>query len=205
MKKLAIFSLIALFSAAPLYAQADSDVVQIGVRGGANFATVKGDAFESPNSRTSFYAGFVAEVPYSNRFSLQAEVYYSGQGFDINDTNQGALNTSGNTEYQLGYIQIPLMAKFYLVEGLNIHIGPQIGFLVNEEVDFQPTTDSGDVPVPESLSQTQDIDFSVVGGVGYKFDNGFFIQGRYIYGFSKVIQDLNVHNAIWQVGVGFMF
>jgi|AntDeeMinimDraft_5_1070356.scaffolds.fasta_scaffold00674_5 hypothetical protein len=205
MKKLIIFTVFSLFSFGSIFAQADSDVVQLGVRGGANFATVTGDDFDDPDSRTSFYAGFVAEVPYSERFSLQAEVYYSGQGFDIKNNGDGLFDTSGDVEYQLDYIQIPLMAKIYLIDGLSVQAGPQIGFLINEEIDYKPNSDGGDTDIPEGLSQTNDIDFSLVAGAEYKFDGGFFVQARYNYGFSEIIENADVHNSYFQAGVGFMF
>ena len=199
MKKVILSSLLGLFAIIGAKAQADSDLVQIGVKGGVNFATVSGDDFDSPDSRTSFNAGFVAEIPFSERFSIQPEVMYSGQGFDIKQ--------SENIEAQLDYIQIPLLAKIYLVKGLNIQAGPQIGFLINEEIDYQPTDDAGDI----DTDVAEDIDFSLAAGVEYKFDGGFFVQGRYNYGFTNVFKesdlfgDPDIKNSVFQVGVGFMF
>jgi len=199
MKKVILSSLLGLFAIIGAKAQADSDLVQIGVKGGVNFATVSGDDFDSPDSRTSFNAGFVAEIPFSERFSIQPEVMYSGQGFDIKQ--------SENIEAQLDYIQIPLLAKIYLVKGLNIQAGPQIGFLINEEIDYQPSDDAGDI----DTDVAEDIDFSLAAGVEYKFDGGFFVQGRYNYGFTNVFKesdlfgDPDIKNSVFQVGVGFMF
>lgn len=201
MKKLIVLTVIAIFAFGTSFAQADSDLVQIGVRGGANFATVTGDDFDDPDSRTNFYAGFVAEVPYSERFSLQGEVYYSGQGFDIKDNGDGLFDTSDDVEYQLDYIQIPLMAKVYLIKGLNVHAGPQIGFKVNEEIDYN----GGQADISDDLSQTNDVDFSIVAGAEYKFNSGFFVQARYNYGFTEVVEDYDVHNSYFQAGVGLMF
>ena len=75
------------------------------------------------------------------------------------------------------------------------------GFLINEEIDYQPNDDAGDF----DLDETEDIDISLAAGVEYKFDGGFFIQGRYNYGFTELIKDYDVHNSVFQVGVGFMF
>ncbi|MGO3238658.1 MAG: porin family protein, partial [Psychroflexus halocasei] len=175
----------------------------LGAKGGVNFASVTGDDFDSPDSRTSFNAGIVAEVPYSERFSLQAEVFYSGQGFEVEDINFAGANINTNKiEYQLDYIQVPLLAKVYLIEGLNVYAGPQIGFKVNEEIDYE----SGDVNVDDTiLPEAQDFDFSGTVGAGYKFDNGLFVDARYNYGFSDLIKDTDSHNSVIQAGVGFMF
>lgn len=203
MKKLMLTVAITVGTILTSNAQSDSKVVQLGAKGGVNFASVTGDDFDSPDSRTSFNAGIVAEVPYSERFSLQAEVFYSGQGFEVEDINVAGVNFDTNkVEYQLDYIQVPLLAKVYLIEGLNVYTGPQIGFKVNEEIDYE----SGDVNVDDTmLPEAQDFDFSGTVGAGYKFDNGFFVDARYNYGFSDLIKDTDSHNSVIQAGVGFMF
>ncbi|MGO3690569.1 MAG: porin family protein [Psychroflexus halocasei] len=203
MKKLMLTVAITVGTILTSNAQSDSKVVQLGAKGGVNFASVTGDDFDSPDSRTSFNAGIVAEVPYSERFSLQAEVFYSGQGFEVEDINVAGVNFDTNkVEYQLDYIQVPLLAKVYLIEGLNVYAGPQIGFKVNEEIDYE----SGDVNVDDTmLPEAQDFDFSGTVGAGYKFDNGFFVDARYNYGFSDLIKDTDSHNSVIQAGVGFMF
>ncbi|HIB36971.1 porin family protein [Mesonia sp.] len=208
MKKVILSSLLGLFAIIGAKAQADSDLVQIGVKGGVNFANLTGDDIGDTKTRTSFNAGFVAEIPISERFSIQPEVLYSGQGFDIEEIDQNnEFDTDDNVEAQLDYIQIPLLAKIYLVKGLNIQAGPQIGFLINEEIDYQPTDDAGDI----DTDVAEDIDFSLAAGVEYKFDGGFFLQGRYNYGFTNVFKesdlfgDPDIKNSVFQVGVGFMF
>ncbi|WP_417444741.1 porin family protein [Joostella sp.] len=173
-------------------AQSWSDEFQLGARGGVNFSSVTGDDIDSPDNRTSFYAGLVAEAPISERVSIQPEVFYSGQGFDVDDQD---------TEFQVDYIQVPLLAKIYLAEGFNLHAGPQVGFKVNEELDFEPTEDAGDFDTDE----INDIDFQLTGGAEYKFENGFFLQARYSYGLSEVVEDTDIHNSVFSAGLGFMF
>ncbi|WP_121666650.1 porin family protein [Mesonia aquimarina] len=209
MKKLLFTAALAVLGLGSAHAQADSDLVQIGVKGGVNFSNFTGDDSWDSESRTSFNAGFVAEVPFGERFSIQPEVLYSGQGFDIKQIDQDNLfDNDENIEYQLDYIQIPVLAKIYLIEGLNVHAGPQIGFLINDEVDYQPNSDGGDIN-SDLLPEPNDIDFSIAAGVEYKFDNGFFIQGRYNHGLSKIFSDddsgVDIKNSVWQAGVGFMF
>ncbi len=195
MRKLFILGIL-FVSGSSLMAQSWSDKFQIGVKGGLNFATVAGDDFDSPDGRTSFYAGLLAEIPVSDIFSIQPEAFYSGQGFDIND------NPNGNdAQYQVDYIQVPILLKVYIFDGLNIHVGPQFGFKVNEEVDFEPTNDGGDF----DTDAVQDFDFQLTTGLEYKFAESFFIQARYTYGFSEMIENVDVHNSYVSAGIGFMF
>ncbi|SHJ10624.1 porin family protein [Aquimarina spongiae] len=183
-------------------AQQDTDnKVQFGARGGVNFSTITGSDFEDPKSRTSFYAGLVAEAFIAEKFSLQAEAFYSGQGFDIEETSFAGVTVTPSAEFQVDYIQVPLLAKIYLIEGLNVHAGPQFGFKINEEVDTDPTGDGGDF----DTDQIKDFDFQLAAGAEFKLTSGFFIQARYSYGFSEVVEDSDAHNSVFSAGIGFMF
>lgn len=187
---------ICLITISTVSAQSWSDNFQIGAKGGINFATVTGDDFDSPDARTSFYAGLLAEIPVTERFSIQPEVFYSGQGFDITDEPD-----SQDVEYQVDYINVPLILKFYIIDGLNIHAGPQFGFKINEELDFDPNSDDGDIDTDE----IKDFDLGLSTGLGYKIGEDFFVEARYTYGFSEVIENTDIHNSVLSAGIGFMF
>ncbi|MBP2830745.1 PorT family protein [Aquimarina sp. U1-2] len=183
------------------FAQESGNKFQFGARAGVNFSTVTGDDFEDPNSRTSFYAGLVAETFITEKFALQGEVFYSGQGFDVDAVTFNGLEVTPDAEFQIDYIQVPILAKIYLIDGLNIHAGPQFGFKINEEYDTDPTGDGGDF----DTDRIRDFDFQVAAGAEYKLNGGFFIQARYTYGFTDVIEDSNVNNSTFSAGLGFMF
>jgi len=195
MKKIGVF-VLCITTGVSAFAQSWSDNFQLGVKGGVNLATVAGDDFDSPDSRTSFYAGLLAEVPLTDQVSLQPEVFYSGQGFDINDNPDGV-----DAEYQIDYIQVPVLLKIYLIDGLNIHAGPQFGFKINEQADFDPTNEGGNF----DTDAIKDFDFQITAGAGYKFAESFFIEARYSYGLSEMIEDTDVHNSYVSAGIGFMF
>ncbi len=206
MKKI-IVALFVVLVGMEVNAQADQSLAQFGIKGGANFSTVTADDFEDgADSRTSFNVGVLLELPLSDRFSIQPEVLYSSQGFDIEQNEDG-----DDVEYQLDYIQVPVLAKIYLVKGLSIEAGPQFGFKANEEIDSNPNGDDGDFVIDEDSSVFKDVDTNIVGGVAYKFDTGFFVFGRYTYGLTNIFKDgvlsdnFEAKNAVWQVGLGFMF
>jgi len=205
MKKSILIIALVLFGATTMSAQ---EAWNFGIKGGVNFANFTGDDFSSDNSRTSFNVGLLAEIPLADRFSIQPEVMYSGQGFDFYERDQDNIfDTDDNVEYQVDYINVPVLAKIYLVDGLSVQAGPSFNFKVNEEIDYQPTQDGGDI----DTDLARDFEFGGVAGLEYKFNNGFFIQGRYNYGFSKLYKDdsalgdSDIHNSVWQAGIGFMF
>lgn len=212
MKKLVFAVLVTTFSISQINAQSDDSSIDIGVKAGVNFSTITGDDIDDLDSRTSFNAGLYLEIPLSERFSFQPEVLYSGQGFTIRRIDQeNAFDTDDNIEYQLSYIQVPLLAKLYLVEGLSIEAGPQFGFKINEEIDTEPVSGGGDTVIDPDDSTIKNFDTSVALGAGYKFNNGFFLSARYTHGLTNIYKDdtifenVDAKNAVWQFGVGFAF
>lgn len=179
---------------------ANSMDVSFGVKGGVNFATVTGDDFDSPDSRTSFHVGLLAEFPLNDMFSIQAEALYSGQGFE-SDVDGGIIGGDGKVEYQLDYINVPVLAKVYVVEGLSLEVGPQFSFKVNEEIDSDPNDDPGDL----DLDEAESFDFGLAGGLTFQTNMGLFATGRYTIGLTDIIQDVDAKNAVFQLGIGYKF
>lgn len=174
-----------------------------GVKGGVNFTNMTSDGFEDNNSRTGFHLGVLAEIPVSDRFSVQPEVLYSTQGTEATRRYLGE-NLKG--EYQLDYIQVPLVAKFYVIDGLALEAGPSFNFLVDEEYSYE--SDALDLEADSELAST--FEFGGAFGASYKFNNGFFVNGRYVQGFtdafdSDSFDDDAIKNNGFQLGVGFQF
>lgn len=172
-----------------------------GVKGGVNFATITGSDFDSPDSRTSFHAGVFGEFPVApDFFSIQVEALYSGQGFE-SDIDGGFLGGDGKVEYQLDYINVPVLAKFYIVKGLSIEAGPQFSFKVNEEIDTNANADAGDL----DLNQAKDFEFGVSGGLTFELPVGVFATARYNQGLTEIVENRDAKNSVFQLGVGFKF
>ena len=133
-------------------------------------------------------------------FSLQAEALYSGQGFESN-VDGGLVGGDGNIEYQLDYINVPILAKVYVVEGLSLEAGPQFSFKVNEEIDSDPNDDPGDT----DLDEAESFDFGLAGGLTFQTNMGLFATGRYTIGLTDIIQDVDAKNAVFQLGIGYKF
>ncbi len=207
MKKSVLLIAIMLLGVTTVKAQ---EYVNFGVKGGVNFSTFAGDGiddFDNPNSRTSFNLGLLAEIPLSEKFSLQPEVLYSGQGYDIADRQN-----ANNIEYQLDYINVPLLAKYYIAGGLAVEAGPQVAFLANSAVDYNPSADSGDISLNKDQFNKVGVDLDL--GLSYKFNNGFFVNGRYTYGLTdiydhsftnNIFSKADARNSVFQAGIGFLF
>lgn len=199
MKKSVLVIALMLMSTAFISAQ---EFVYFGVKGGVNFSSFTGDGYDDfvdPEERTSFHLGLLAEIPVSDRFSIQPEVLYSAQGYDIS-----SMDGADDVEFQLDYINVPVLAKFYLFNRFSLEAGPQIGFLVNKEIDTNPTGDGGDISINDD--NYKDVDFALGLGASYKFSN-FFVSGRYNIGLSDIydVEGVDAKNSVIQAGVGLIF
>ncbi|MCM8571092.1 PorT family protein [Gramella jeungdoensis] len=197
MKKTFLLVAIAIFG---LGASANAqEYWNFGIKGGANFTNMSSDGFEDNNSRTGFHLGLLAEIPVSDRFSIQPEALYSTQGFEVETSNY-------TDEYKLDYIQVPLIAKIYLIDGFAVEAGPSFNFLVNEEYEYE----SGLLEIENDSELASSFEFGGALGLSYKFNNGFFLSGRYTKGFTNVydsddFDDDAIKNNGFQVGLGLQF
>lgn len=196
MKKSILLVAITLFGITNMNAQ---EFVMFGAKGGVNFSNFAGDGFasfeEDSNARTAYHLGLVAEIPLSDRFSVQPEVLYSAQGFDIVQIEDGQ-----DVEYRLDYVTVPVLAKFYLTDGLSLVGGPQFGYLAESEIKSEGLETELD------SENFNNFDMAVGLGAEYKF-NKFFLYGRYNAGLTDIYEDerLNAKNSVIQAGIGFMF
>ena len=123
MKKLLIFTMIALFGFVPVNAQD----INFGAKAGVNFASITGDDTSELDGKTSFHLGVVAEIVISEKFSFQPELLYSAQGATLSEFDI-------DVDLNLDYLNLPLIAKFYVGEGFSLEAGPQVGFLLSAKV-----------------------------------------------------------------------
>jgi hypothetical protein len=197
MKKLILFVALAIFVIANSNAQ-----INFGAKAGVNFATITGDDVESFDGRTAFHVGVVAEIVISETFSFQPELLYSAQGADYSDDEfEGT--------FKLDYLNIPLMAKFYVGEGFSLEAGPQVGFLMSakDEYDFTGTAFKSE---EEDIKEfVKDIDFGINVGVGYKLEGGLNFGARYNLGLSDANDSgddsFTLKNSVIQAYVGYFF
>jgi hypothetical protein len=180
----------------------DSMAVSFGVKGGVNFATLDGGDIDSPDSRTSFHVGAFAEIPVADIFSVQVEALYSGQGAEYDFRG----SDGDKAELQLDYINVPVLAKLYLVKGLSIEVGPQFSFLVNDEFDYNPNSDGGDIDLEDSAAPDfKTFQVGAAGGLTFQTESGLFATARYVRDLTDIAKNANIQNSVFQLGVGFKF
>lgn len=170
-----------------------------GVKAGINYATVsKGNSSISPDGRLGLYAGIFAEIPITDDLlSIQGELFYSQEGFE---RRQETSNATFSADYNLDYINLPILAKYYIVRGFSVEAGPQFSLLLNNKIKTNFSTEER--PIPKEIN---DFDLRLAAGTSFQFDEGIFINIRYVHGLTDVIKETNAKNSTIQVGLGYKF
>lgn len=201
MKKTFLIILLTILTISSIKSQ---EKIQFGVKGGINFTNMTSDFIIDKEYETGFYIGILAEIPFGSKFSLQPEVFYSTQGTKGKDIlltvpYPGAPAVPPiDIEYNLDYIQIPILAKIYLINNLSLELGPSFNFLVNDERAYANSS---------VTAIGQSFEFGGVAGVSYKIKSGFFANARYFTGFTDALEEdyLESRNYGFSIGIGYLF
>lgn len=206
MKKLLLFVAVTALS----MNLAQSQEFRLGAKAGVNIASLGGDSYYgglgSLGSRTSFHIGGVAEIPLMGKFALQPELLYSSEGSDWSFGSFG----DGT---KLDYIRVPVLAKYFIIEGLSAEAGPVFGVLVKAEGTFYNDDDdlvSGDA---KDIYKSFDAQFAI--GASYRLNMGVFFSLRYNKGLLNVNDEYIVdgyryntgknQNNVFQISAGYSF
>jgi hypothetical protein len=156
---------------------------KFGVRAGLNIANVTGGDGTDTKPLTGVYAGVFKEITIVPLiFFLQPELQYSSQGFK-----------SGDTDYSINYINVPVMAKVYAMKMFSLEAGPQVGVKISDNID-----------IPEGGNEIKTVDTAFAGGLGLNFPFGLGINARYVMGLSEISKD-GGKNQVIQLGASFKF
>jgi len=150
--------------------------MEVGIKGGVNFSNLFIDQAEDESARTGFQAGFYGKVPVATNFAIQPELLFSTKG-----TN--AQYAAGDIDFNLNYIDVPVLADFRLGPSADILIGPYVGVLLNNSVDTDGSF--GEDIATLSRNDFSPIDFGFSAGFALNF-NTLSIGTRYNLGLIQV-------------------
>lgn len=155
---------------------------------GLNVATLT----DTKDSDPRFGVAVGAEVEYQvNEFlSFSGGALYSMQGAKFD-------NTLGSNTFKVDYINVPIMANFYIAKGLAVKFGIQPGFNM-----LAKTTNKTDILGLNYKIEAESFDFSIPLGMSYEFNN-FCIDARYNLGATKVFDGNDWKNGVFQLTLGY--
>ena len=196
MKKGIIVSLLCIYSVCAS-AQTDVETLTFMPKVGINLA----DFTNEPNTDPRF--GWVAGAEFgyqvAKRLNVSLGFLYSEQG-TIDHVKYRGMDVK--EEIKNNYINMPLVASVYFIKGLALKLGVQLG--VNVKSDFEVSALG--IGVTGHLNDlgvkinTLDLSFPI--GLSYELKN-FMIDARYNYGATKICDDNDYRNSVFQFTVGY--
>ena len=186
MKKIFMMAVMAV-AALTANAQQEAGTFSLQPKVGLNVSSLTGDGNKA---KAGFTAGVEGMYQATEKFGVSAAVMYSMQGAKDKADSNHKLN--------YGYINIPILANYYVVKGLAIKAGIQPGFMVSAKEKF------GDLSV-NVKDGCKKFDFTIPVGVSYEIANVVF-DARYNFGLTKTIKDVDKNkNGVFQFTVGYKF
>jgi hypothetical protein len=196
MKYLKLILLSSLMVAVISVTQAQVEV-SLGLKGGANFASVDvNDAAATWKNKTGFHGGAFGLIKIT-KFAIQPEMIFSQQGSKVSFSGQ-------SFDANFNYLNVPVLFKFYLAAGLNLQLGPQFGFLTSAESDYNPLTQTSGNTDISSLYKNSDV--SVGMGIGWDLPLGITLDARYNLGVSEIQNSVALNatrNQVFQLSLGY--
>lgn len=152
--------------------------IKYGVRGAFNISNLdfKPDAtFENEHRNNMAFGGFVEFIP-TESFSILTELQYSAEG--------GGKDES----LRVSYIQLPILFRLHLGSYFSVGVGPQVGLKTwSHEDGFK------------------NFAFSGVAGIEYMLSDMVFLDARYTYGITNILDNsssFEARNTTIQIGIG---
>lgn len=193
--------MIAAMMVMTIAAKAQNEVGQVTLKPmvGITNATITDD--DDSKSRVGLAAGAELEYGVAQNFGLTVGAVYSMQGAKSKMDGQ-------DLKINNDYINVPILANYYVVSGLAIKAGIQPGFKVNSKIKYNGT-DYTDALNKLGL-EVNSFDFSIPVGLSYEISD-FVIDARYQWGLTKVFKDTpfldgnKSKNSVFMITVGYKF
>ena len=221
MKKLMMIAamLVATVSA---YAQFEPGTFSIQPKVGINLAKVSnmapigaGDYKLDRSLLGGAVLGAEAEYQIAKPFSVAAGLLFSMQGcqWQDDDFKLGDQKIEvKDTKIALNYLNLPVVANFYLFKGFAVKAGVQFGFLCSANAQTTQKIGSTTTKYDESVKdQCNKVDISIPVGVSYQVPTiPIYIDARANFGVTKIVKDKyadgdNSKNQVFQLTVGYKF
>ena len=163
-------------------AQAEAGTLTLKPLVGINVANItdgNGDA------KVGLAAGAELGYQLNESFAVTAGAIYSMQG-------------AKNDGYKLNldYINIPILANYYITKGLAVKAGIQPAFKVKSKAKAEG--------VSVDMDGFKSFDLSIPVGLSYEVSD-FVIDARYNWGMTKLLDGFDHKNTVFQFTVGYKF
>ncbi len=195
--------MIAAMMVAAMSANAQNEVGQVTLmpKAGINISTITGSGSDK-KSKVGLVAGAEFEYGVAQNFDITAGVLYSMEGAKI-----------GDAKFNMDYINIPILANYYVVPGLAVKAGIQPAFNVRKKASYNGNTVNIDDVMNEVLdwagagveTGVKTFNLSIPVGLSYEYQS-FVLDARYNIGVTKLFKNADQgRNSTFAITLGYKF
>jgi len=179
--RIILLLVLILATTVPCRAQ-EAEQIELGVKAGLNLSDLYTTDTSVSDLNYGLNAGVYAKMPLTKLLAIQSEFYVSTKGASIRYNNP---ILSGTANFQLIYLELPVLGIIKLSNHLSLHFGPYVSCLVGAKVtnganitlfNFEQNVDAG---------KFNKIDAGLILGGGIEVRT-VTVGLRYTYGFVKV-------------------
>lgn len=203
MKKLIMMAVAAMMATTSIHAQSAGEMY-IKPMVGATMSKIVGKDVEGAKFRFGFTGGAEFGYQIADPFALTAGVVVAMQGSNYKD-DQFVKDKKVKTTY----LNVPILANFYVVRGLAIKAGIQPGFLLSVKDSGSEYYENAWHSYEDTSKDWQNkFDLSIPVGLSYEFSD-FVIDARYNIGLTKVMKDTDLikapsaRNSVFMLTLGY--
>lgn len=207
--------MIAALMVATLSASAQNEVGQFTLKPmvGLNLASMT--KADNSKMRVGVAAGVEGEYGVAENFGITAGLLYSMQGVKqsgnatVNIPVFGKVDFTGDQTLKLDYLNIPILANYYIVKGLAVKAGIQPGFCVSKKMALKGTaTNNGNKLDIDSNEKIEDgikaFQFAIPVGLSYEYE-GFVLDARYNIYATKALKNSDSRHSLFTISLGYKF
>jgi hypothetical protein len=164
-KQIIIYAITsALLLGISINAKSQDLITSGGIKGGLTMSNlyINENELEDENARFGFHLGFFSKVLFAETFGIQPEILFTNKGTSA--TFEGLIDQT--VDFNLNYVDIPVMLVYRPLEIVEVHAGPYIGFLINSNIKYTGLID-GENELDRDNFNT--IDYGIAAGLEFNF------------------------------------
>jgi hypothetical protein len=184
----------------------------LGVRGGLNVSTISGDPNPNANVNTrksqspkiGFNFGVYALHQLNDKMAIQAELFYSREGFKGSESYEGVTDFT----QKFSFLSLPIFFKYNFAKHFYVMGGPQFSYLLAAKSKYISYDRPGHIyneGTSDLSDQMNKLGFGLTPVVGYDFKK-FSFGIRYYAGLTQLFKseyDAKIKSQVFSVVVSY--
>jgi hypothetical protein len=170
-----------------LYSTHGFSQLRAGIKGGLNMSSFDTEGLNLREFTSGYHYGLFARLNLTDYFGIQPELLYNTKG-----------RAGEVLRFELGYVDIPLLAVINFTPNFNIQLGPYASYLTEGRVI---SGSNGNTQILPNFDRNtyRSLDYGLIAGAAVE-SRRFTLGLRYNYGLNEVFRDIDLINQIHNLG-----